>query len=209
MGFSKNQLLDESLSALMDNEASEMELRRLLKQLSTENPDIQARWQRYHIARSALHGEPIVNSNPTSTTRILAAIASEPSFKSQPGQSQPGLPGKSQVAGPAANSWLHHAARLAIAASVTLTVFLGLKAWLIQDFSSTTGNLEVATERSNQEERGMVVVDTDAQHRLNEYIQRVSIQYSNEPGATSTSLFEEFPLLVPVNQIEAIDTGNR
>ena len=48
-----NQLL-ESLSALMDGEASDLEMRRLLK---SEGAELNARWQRYHIASAALKGE--------------------------------------------------------------------------------------------------------------------------------------------------------
>ncbi|MDT8429465.1 MAG: RseA family anti-sigma factor [Pseudomonadales bacterium] len=197
MGFDKDRILDESLSALMDNELSELELRRLLKQLASASPEIQAQWQRYHMARSALHGEPIVNISTASTAKILAAIAAEPAHKTGETSSQ------------IHHGWLQHAAKFAVAASVALTVFFGLKSWLIQDFNSIPVSQEVAGVAGSEDEHGMMAVDADAQRRLNEYIQRVSIQYSNEPGSVNTSLFEEFPLLVPVNQVEAITTQNR
>ncbi|HCS27924.1 MAG TPA: hypothetical protein DIW43_10750, partial [Spongiibacteraceae bacterium] len=44
----------ESLSALMDGEASELEIRRLLREDSNELGEL---WTRYHRQRSALHNE--------------------------------------------------------------------------------------------------------------------------------------------------------
>lgn len=46
----------ESLSALMDGEASEFEVRRLLDSLD-EDPELRARWRRYQLARAALRRE--------------------------------------------------------------------------------------------------------------------------------------------------------
>ena len=46
----------ESLSALMDNEGDELELRRVLKSLDDE-PDAADAWRRYHLMRSLLRRE--------------------------------------------------------------------------------------------------------------------------------------------------------
>ena len=53
---SKQQHLYESLSALVDNEASELELHRILSE-SERDPSVRARWHRYQLARTALQGE--------------------------------------------------------------------------------------------------------------------------------------------------------
>ena len=47
--------LGESLSALMDNEASEFEFRRILKE-SEENVDIKLKWERFHMLSAVIKG---------------------------------------------------------------------------------------------------------------------------------------------------------
>jgi len=47
---------EESLSALMDDEVDEMEMHRILKQVS-ENPALREKWHRYQLARAVLHSE--------------------------------------------------------------------------------------------------------------------------------------------------------
>ncbi len=46
--------LNEALSALMDGEADELELRRILRELSS-TPGLYAVWKRYHAVRASLH----------------------------------------------------------------------------------------------------------------------------------------------------------
>jgi negative regulator of sigma E activity len=59
-----NQALLESLSALMDDQADELELRRILKALPG-NDELQAKWRRFHTVRDSLrqemHSRPAVN----------------------------------------------------------------------------------------------------------------------------------------------------
>jgi len=47
------EALQESLSAVMDNEADELELRRVLS--ATDDADTRATWSRYPVARAAMH----------------------------------------------------------------------------------------------------------------------------------------------------------
>lgn len=51
-----NENLQETLSALMDNEADDLELRRLLKKLS-EDKTLQEKWARYHLLSACLKQE--------------------------------------------------------------------------------------------------------------------------------------------------------
>jgi sigma-E factor negative regulatory protein RseA len=48
--------LKESLSALMDNEASEFEFRRILKEAEV-NADLKLKWERFHMLSAAIRGE--------------------------------------------------------------------------------------------------------------------------------------------------------
>ena len=53
-----NNYNDESLSALIDGETDELELRRILN-ASEKSPEIYSKWERYNTIRSALHDQPI------------------------------------------------------------------------------------------------------------------------------------------------------
>ena len=96
--------LNGSLSALMDNEADELELRRILAQPAGE---VDATWARYQLARAALKGDVAPLPNWGLSARISAALIDEPA----PAQtrSKPAL------------------ARFAVAASVMLAVLGGIK----------------------------------------------------------------------------------
>ena len=67
------QTLAESISALMDNQASELELKRILK-ASEQDAEVKATWSRYQIASSVIRGEqaPVLPSD--FAARLSAAI---------------------------------------------------------------------------------------------------------------------------------------
>ncbi len=122
--------LQETVSALMDGEADELELRRLLKQQGDEQLD--GRWCRYHLARTAMHSdEPILNMDIS--RRVSAAIDQEQRFTEQP-----------ETATKASKlAWLRPLSGFAVAASVAVAVVVGVRsldvqspAGLPQDFSS-------------------------------------------------------------------------
>ena len=100
--------LRETLSAVMDNEADELELRRVLA--AGGEPELQATWSRYQIARAAMHGEyfaPGLNI----AAGVSAVLAEEPA------------PSRSGVGAPL---W-RGIGRVAIAASVTVAVLAGVR----------------------------------------------------------------------------------
>jgi hypothetical protein len=98
----------ESLSALMDSEATEFELRRALKHYDEKGEDAQV-WRRYHIARTLMR-EQSIDSTVDISSRVMASIAEE----------QP-----AQVEETKASSW-GAVGSMAIAASLTLAVMVGL-----------------------------------------------------------------------------------
>jgi sigma-E factor negative regulatory protein RseA len=100
------EALQESLSAVMDNEADELELRRVLSAI--EDADIRATWSRYQIARAAMHKELLIPHLDISAA-VAAGIADEVS---------PLKAGR----GP----W-RTLGRLAVAASVTVAVLAGVR----------------------------------------------------------------------------------
>lgn len=107
--------LEESLSALMDGEATEMETHRLLKAVA-EDPQLRDRWKRYHMASATIKGEPVTTSVDYSAA-ISAAIDQEPAYR------------KSAMAVLAGS-----AGRFAIAASVALVAVFG-----VQQLNSPSG----------------------------------------------------------------------
>lgn len=70
--------LRESLSALMDNEATELELRRVLRQ-AKDDPDLLDEWQRYHLVRDVMHQQAAgAPASPSLLAGIREAISEEP-----------------------------------------------------------------------------------------------------------------------------------
>ncbi|WP_207062590.1 MucB/RseB C-terminal domain-containing protein [Motiliproteus sp. SC1-56] len=73
-----NDKRNESLSALMDDEASEFEVRQVLAQLDNEGL---ATWSRYNQARAVIKGETPAAPMPGFTAELSAALADEPSYR--------------------------------------------------------------------------------------------------------------------------------
>lgn len=67
----------ESLSALMDNEGDELELRRVLKSLDDE-PDAADAWRRYHLMRSLMRRENEADMSADLSVGVMAALEDEP-----------------------------------------------------------------------------------------------------------------------------------
>jgi len=68
--------LRESLSALMDDEANELELQRLLGQLG-EDEALRQTWVRYNLARSVISGQPVGRLSIDISQQVSAAIAAD------------------------------------------------------------------------------------------------------------------------------------
>ena len=108
------EALQESLSAVMDNEADELELRRVLNAI--DDADTRATWSRYQIARAAMHKE-LLMPHLDITAAVSAAIADEVS------------PLKA-----ARGPW-RSLGRLAVAASVTVAVLAGVRLYNQDDIA--------------------------------------------------------------------------
>lgn len=100
------EALHESLSAVMDNEADELELRRVLA--ASENAELRTTWSRYQVARAAMHKE-LLEPRMDIAAAVSAALADEP----RPTQA---LRGPWRAIG-----------RIAVAASVTVAVLAGVR----------------------------------------------------------------------------------
>lgn len=99
----------ERLSAVMDGEAGELELRQALASLD-KDPELAARWSRWHLAQSALRGEPAAAPRVDLLAGINARLDAEP-------------------AAPARPAWFRPVVSVAVAASVTLATVFAWQAW--------------------------------------------------------------------------------
>ncbi len=71
-----NDRLRESLSALMDGEANELEFERILANVGN-NEELRETWARYNLASQALDGQEVSLTGMDISKRVSAAIAGE------------------------------------------------------------------------------------------------------------------------------------
>jgi sigma-E factor negative regulatory protein RseA len=102
--------LRESVSALVDGEADELELRRVLA--SAGEQEVRAAWRDYHVQRDSLAGGDMRFAGFDISQRVQAAIAAEP---------QPA------AAVAATQRWWRPVASVAVAASVAAVVAVGMR----------------------------------------------------------------------------------
>ncbi|MFC3609157.1 RseA family anti-sigma factor [Stutzerimonas tarimensis] len=107
------EALHESLSAVMDNEADELELRRVLA-AGADADEVDATWSRYQIARAAMHKE-LIDPRLDIASAVSAAIAADE------------VPAPAAAPVPARRSGLRGLGRIAVAASVTVAVLAGVR----------------------------------------------------------------------------------
>jgi sigma-E factor negative regulatory protein RseA len=100
------EALQESLSAVMDNEADELEIRRVLSAI--DDAETRATWSRYQVARAVMHKD-LLDPKLDLAAAVSAALADEV------------VPAKSQP-----RAW-RSLGRLAVAASVTVAVLAGVR----------------------------------------------------------------------------------
>ena len=195
-----NDQLNESISALVDGEADDLELRRLLNQLKNAAPEeaqaLRARWASYHQLGSALRGETAAASvDPEFSAGVAAAIAqldSDATGHSSPvEQAAPGADYAQQDAAlVAVPAWK----RLAVAASVTLAVLVGYQQLAVDSSSpgpavavveEPAGSLAAELEQvalSSGAQAASAEQAAMAQQRLNEYLLRHTSHAAQQSG---------------------------
>ena len=110
--------ISETISALLDSEADELELRRFLKSCE-QDPTLMETWERYCLVQSALHetAQPVSGSL---SKRIAARIEQEGPLALVP-------------AAPVKSSWKDGITKLAIAASVAAVFLVAMQVNLDSD----------------------------------------------------------------------------
>lgn len=110
-----NEAIRESLSALLDGEADEMETMRVLRALETD-PELREKWRRYHLMVALLRGEQSVSSQMDLGQKVILSLAGESvTQRAQAGQE--------------ARPWYKSLAVLAVAASTAFIVVFGAQQW--------------------------------------------------------------------------------
>lgn len=122
----QSPVLAESLSALMDNEASEIEFQRLLKALDSD-PQIKATWSRYQIASAGLKGELPEMAPIDFAAKVSAAISLEESYTKLPVQAANAIQEKASGNVVVLPRWWQQFGKVAVAASVAGAVVLGVQ----------------------------------------------------------------------------------
>jgi sigma-E factor negative regulatory protein RseA len=114
MSESEKRLL-KSVSALVDGEASEIELHRILKQLDADHANqdqsVASKWSRYHSVSQAMADTPLGGVDISQS--VSSAIAEEPTYAT--------------TFSSTARSKLYSMGRFAVAASVAFVAIIGVQ----------------------------------------------------------------------------------
>ncbi len=110
---------NESVSALMDGEVADFELRRTLDRIESE-PELSEAWQRYHLIRSVMRNEEVSELDLDISANVMSALELEPELE---------IAIEDDVVSATDEGKKHHfwkpIASMAAAASVTAMVILG------------------------------------------------------------------------------------
>jgi len=112
MSENDSENMKETISALLDNAADDLELRRFLK-ASEQDPELLATWERYSLAQSILH-EPARAVSADLSKRIAEQIELEAPLSATPAVSNQA-------------SWKDGLIKMAIAASVAAVFLVGVQ----------------------------------------------------------------------------------
>ncbi|OLO10001.1 hypothetical protein BTW10_16870 [Chromohalobacter japonicus] len=140
-----NQNVRESLSALMDNEGDELEIRRVMRSLQDAPEDAET-WRRYHLARSMMQRDRGVDVSADLSAGIMARLADEP------GLQEATTPGTRRAVP------FSFAGSAAIAAAVSLMVITGVQVYNANSPSGVSGEgAEFASGHASSGEGGASV----------------------------------------------------
>jgi len=112
MSEHQEKMLKESLSALLDNEAQELETRRVLNEMD-KDAELKSTWQNYQMIGDLMRNEV---SSPMDLTDAI----------NQQIDGQEAMP-EGQMTESTSKSWMRPFTSVAVAASVTLAVLLGVQ----------------------------------------------------------------------------------
>ncbi|TBU95603.1 sigma-E factor negative regulatory protein [Phytopseudomonas dryadis] len=121
------EALQESLSAVMDNEADELELRRVLG--ASNDVEFRATWSRYQVARAAMHKD-LLEPRLDIAAAVSAALEND----------------AAPVADKVVRGPWRNLGRMAVAATVTVAVLAGVRLYNQDDVAGA----QLAQQQQNQ-----------------------------------------------------------
>ena len=171
----------ESLSALVDGEADELEIRRILNQLDKDD-DLRESWKNYHLMGSLMRDERFDNVDlAQGINQSLDGFTDNKTTDHGAEGAGTEVFNKPQTASP----WYKPMTSVAVAASVTLAVLLGVQSIepndglglaVVNSQATTQGEL-TASNISLEEQQAL----ENAQQQLQDYVLKNSLE-SNEKG---------------------------
>lgn len=198
-----SQIDKESLSALLDNEADDLELRRVLKACEQDTQLLET-WERYSLVQSVLH-ESAIPVSPSLSQRIAAQIETE----ATPETKTPTLD---------SSNWQQGMAKFAIAASVAVVFMFAVQSNLssnpesvsapaiaqgtqvdVQELAGPQAINQPATTLLASEEVDPVALQA-AQQRLREYIESMTF---DEEEPVRLEHIQDSPLFRLVNELQS------
>jgi negative regulator of sigma E activity len=163
--------MKETISALIDNEASEIELQRVLSRVS--DAELNEVWSSYYKIRDVIQGDQRSMVSIDVRAGVMAAIENEmPAGAEQINDTT--------IITPSAETRRHnkpwlYGASMAIAASAILAVVVNLESlWQASDLTELQSN--AVAQASNEELQPRVITDMDSQNakRFTKYLLRHS-----------------------------------
>ena len=196
-----DQAGNEAISALLDGESDDLELRRLLNSLESDSDsaeELLRQWQRYHLAQDVLHGRGVPVSDSLAS-RISQQLELEAPHSGQTPQAEPVRPA----------GWQHAMTRMAIAASVAAVFVVALQTNLspatpantvaeLDDGGSPEAVQQAVPAPTMLAEGQQFTVDPVAEERLRLFLEGISVDVS-EPIVTEQ--IQDSPLFRLVNRV--------
>ncbi len=149
-----SEQLKESLSAVMDGEADEFEIRRVLNE-AADDPELRGVWERYHLVRSVMRGEGrMLGADRLSArfwTQIDAGEAAPEDENAEPIEVAPRSSRSNWV------TWGQRVAGVAVAAGVAAAVIVGYRI----DERASTPPAQVAVVESAVPSATMALFDDE------------------------------------------------
>ncbi|MDP5003826.1 MAG: sigma-E factor negative regulatory protein, partial [OM182 bacterium] len=151
---SRELLDDEALSALLDGEASEFELRRVLSSASSE---VAAKWARLNASQAVIHGEgsELYKLSDGFAARVAEQIANlDELSEDQPSDLE--KPQQTGLGAVLAAPWTRGITKLAVAASVAVAFVVALQTSLPGNEAPALMVMESAESSSGDSREGML-----------------------------------------------------
>jgi sigma-E factor negative regulatory protein RseA len=157
-----SEKLRESLSAIVDDEADEFELRRVLDELE-KNPELKTSWDRYHLIGSVMRQE---RSQRADNLRERVWLALDVEQVPGSSDSEDALLELVSVQAPR-RPWLGWMTGLAVAASVALAVIIGVGGYTGSNETVTPEIAEAVTaEPANDSSELPLEASVSAEERM-------------------------------------------